>query len=147
MPPRLRSRTSFRLVRTAALVALCALVAASAGCFRARHARHHAGHGFVSEQSTVQVVSALVGGKNVFIPSTIVAVAGEPLTLSIYNTTDVAHGFAIPTLGVSEVLPPQQEHQIVLDGLEGHRVLQINCQLHTAHRTATLVVLPGRKPR
>jgi len=26
-------------------------------------------------------------------------------------------------------------------------VLQINCHLHTAHRTATLVVLPGRKPR
>jgi heme/copper-type cytochrome/quinol oxidase subunit 2 len=99
--------------------------------------------GFASDVTTVQVVSANVGGKNVFIPSTIVVVAGKPVTLSIFNTTDVPHGFAIPALGVSEVLQPQVEHPVKLPTLKPNQVYNINCQLHPAHRTATLVVLPG----
>ena len=88
-----------------------------------------------------------LGGKNVFIPSTIVVTSGHPVKLSIFNTTDVPHGFAIPALKVSEVLPAQTEHEIELPALEGHQVLQITCHLHTAHRTATLVVLPARKTK
>ena len=99
--------------------------------------------GFESDTDTVQVVSANVGGKNVFIPSTIVVVAGKPITLSIFNTTDVPHGFAIPGLGVQEVLEVQKEHVVKLPTLKGGKVYGINCQLHPAHRTGTLVVLPA----
>ena len=99
--------------------------------------------GFESDVDTIQVVSANVGGKNVFIPSTIVVVAGKPVTLSVFNTTDVPHGFAIPGLSIQEVLPGQQEHPIKLPALKGGKVYAINCQLHPAHRTATLVVLPA----
>ena len=41
------------------------------------------------------------------------------------------------------MLPPGQETLIALPTLQAGQVLQIGCQLHPAHRTATLVVLPG----
>lgn len=102
------------------------------------------GQGFESDVDTIQIISASVGGKNVFIPSTIVVVAGKPVTLSIFNTTDVPHGFAIPGIKVEAVLPVQEELAVKLPALEGGHVYRINCQLHPAHRTATLVVLPGK---
>ena len=101
--------------------------------------------GFESDVDTIQVISANVGGKNVFIPSTIVVTSGKPITLSIFNTTDVPHGFSIPGLHVEAVLPAQQEFEVKLPALEGGHVYRINCQLHPAHRTAELVVLPAKK--
>jgi heme/copper-type cytochrome/quinol oxidase subunit 2 len=104
-----------------------------------------AADGFTSDVESIQVVSTNVGGKNVFIPSTLMVVAGKPVTLSIFNTTDVPHGFAIPGLKIETVLPPQQEHEVKLPALEGGKLYGIQCQLHPAHRTATLVVLPAAK--
>jgi heme/copper-type cytochrome/quinol oxidase subunit 2 len=101
--------------------------------------------GFESNVDTIQIVSANVGGKNVFIPSTIVVTGGKPVTLSIFNTTDVPHGFSIPALKIEAVLPVQEEFAVKLPALEGGHVYQVNCQLHPAHRTASLVVLPGKK--
>lgn len=99
--------------------------------------------GYHSDVATVQVISALVGGKNVFIPSTIVVSAGKSQSLSIFNTTDVPHGFAIEGLAIQAVLPPGEETLIELPILEAGAIYQINCQLHPPHRTATLVVVPG----
>jgi len=101
--------------------------------------------GFESDVETIQVVSTLVGGKNVYIPATIVVTSGKPITLSIFNTTDVPHGFAIPGLGIAEVLPVQQEHVVKLPALEGGKIYGIQCQLHAPHRGGTLVVLPAAK--
>ena len=106
----------------------------------------HAGSGYTSDQSVIQVVSTNVQGKNVYIPATIVVVAGKPHTLSLFNTTDVPHGFRIGGLGIETVLPSKEEHELALPALEGGKVYQIHCQLHPAHRTATLVVLPGAMP-
>ncbi len=99
---------------------------------------------FTSDSETIQVVSALVGGKNVFIPSTIVVTSGARQTLSLFNTTDTPHGFRIAGLEIEAVLPSKQEYRVELPALEGGRVYQINCHLHPPHRTAVLVVLPGR---
>ncbi len=98
---------------------------------------------FTSDSKTIQVVSALVGGKNVFIPSTIVVTSGATRTLSLFNTTDTPHGFRIAALGIEAILPSKQEYRVELPALEGGRVYQINCHLHPPHRTAVLVVLPG----
>ena|SRR2546427_5687688 len=133
-----------RALRSACAPALVALLAAAVGCHGPMHEHHMARHGFTTDTSTIQIVTTQIGGKNVFIPSTIVVTSGHPVKLSIFNTTDVPHGFAIPALKVAEVLPPQAEHEIDLPALEPHQVLQINCHLHAAHRTATLVVLPAR---
>ncbi len=98
---------------------------------------------FTSDSKTIQMVSVLVGGKNVFIPSTIVVTSGAAYTLSVFNTTDTPHGFRISGLGIEAVLPSREEFRIELPALEGGHVYQIHCHLHPPHRTAELVVLPG----
>ena len=136
-----------RALRAGIAMLLALSVIAALGCFGVRHRRHHMHHGFTGDTGTVQIVSAEVGGKNVFIPSTIAVKSGEPVTLSIFNTTDKPHGFSIPALGVAEVLPVGEEYTIDLPALDGHQLLQINCHLHTTHRTGTLIVLPGGRER
>jgi heme/copper-type cytochrome/quinol oxidase subunit 2 len=100
--------------------------------------------GYESETSKIQVVSTLIGGKNVFIPSTIVVTGGQEHTLSLFNTTDVPHGFAIDALGVEAVLPPGSEFELTLPASEGGKIYGIRCHLHPPHRTATLVVVPAK---
>ena len=47
-------------------------------------------------------------------------------------------------LGIEAIVPVREEFEIALPPLEGGRVLRIHCHLHQAHRSASLVVLPGR---
>ena len=129
------------------LAVLIALAVVVTGCHGAHGGHHDGHHGFTSDMDTIQIVTTQIGGKNVFIPSTIVVTSGHPVKLSIFNTTDVPHGFHIPALNISEILPAQSEHEIELPPLEGHQVLKVTCHLHSAHRTATLVVLPGKEMR
>ena len=124
-----------------ALFAL-AVPALLAGCISEHRGRGR--HGFSDDRSQVQVVTTNLGGKNVFIPSTIVLTAGAGRTLSLFNTTDQPHGFAIPGLGLEVVLLPGQEQSVVLPTLEAHRIYAITCHLHPPHRGATLMVVPGR---
>src|SRR5512134_4077653 len=100
--------------------------------------------GYDDDRTVVQVVSTNVGGKNFFVPSTIVLTAGTGRKLSLFNTTDIPHGFAIPALGVEVVAQPGVETPVELPPLEGGRIYAINCHVHPAHRSATLLVLPAR---
>ena len=88
----------------------------------------------------VQVVTAVVGGKNVYIPSTIALAAQRAASLSLFNTTDKPHGFAIPALAIEVVVPEQVERRIELPALPAG-LYRIHCQLHEAHRSATLLVV------
>ena len=125
--------------------ALLALVAPLLllGCISVREGSPREG-AFSDERTQVQMISALVGGKNVFIPSTVVLSSGSGRSLSVFNTTDQPHGFAIPALGIEMVLVPGQEHVIELPTLEGGRIYAINCHIHPPHRSATLMVVPSR---
>ncbi len=132
-------------IRRAGSAIAALLLALSAGCSAHHHAAPAAAPvGYQSDVGEIQVISALVGGKNVYIPSTIVVTAGRPQTLSVFNTADNPHGFAIKGLSIEVVLYPGEETRVELPALEGSEVYTINCQLHPPHRTATLVVLPGR---
>lgn len=91
-------------------------------------------------EDVVQVISGNVGGKNVYIPSTIVVEAGKPAVLSVFNTTDTPHGFAIPAAKIEEILPVQEEHRVELPAMK-EGIYRIHCQLHPAHRNGTLVVV------
>lgn len=126
--------------------ALLALVAPALllGCISVRDVDVPEGGTFTDDRTQVQVISALVGGKNVFIPSTIVLTSGSGRSLSAFNTSDQPHGMAIPGLGIEVVLMPGEEHVVELPTLEGGRIYAINCHLHPPHRSATLVVLPSR---
>jgi heme/copper-type cytochrome/quinol oxidase subunit 2 len=99
--------------------------------------------GYASDTRTIQIVSTNVQGKNVYIPSTIVVTAGTSYTLSVFNTTDIPHGFTIVGAGIQEILPPKREHKITLPALDGGNVYGVRCHLHPAHRTGMLVVLPA----
>lgn len=123
------------------LLGSAALIAAAAGGVGCAS---RAPMGFDSDVSTIQIVTTQVGGKNVFIPSTIVVTGGTPHTLSIFNTTDTPHGFRIPALGIETIAFDQKETELDLPALEGGHVYAIQCHLHPPHRTATLVVLPPR---
>jgi heme/copper-type cytochrome/quinol oxidase subunit 2 len=103
-----------------------------------------AGGGYADDRAVVQVVTTNVGGKNFFVPSTIVVTAGEGRKLSLFNTTDIPHGFAIPALGVEVIAQPGVETEIALPPLEARNVYAINCHVHPPHRSATLVVLPAK---
>ncbi len=116
------------------------------GCQGSRVGSHHGHHGkgatgFDDDRTMVEMVSTKVGGKNVFIPSTVVLTAGEGRSLSFYNTTEIPHGFTIPALGVETVLPSQEEYVVELPALEPG-VYALQCHLHPPHRGATLLVLP-----
>ncbi len=130
-------------MRTSRLLALLATLAA-AGCGDPGAVRAASEAGFADDRTTLQVVSTNVGGKNVYIPATLVVTAGKGQTLSLFNTTDMPHGFAIAGLGIQEILPPGAEHAVALPDLEGGNVYHVHCHLHPPHRTGTLVVLHGR---
>lgn len=131
--PTARGDAGWRLAALALVVVL-----ASAGCMHRRMGSHH---GFVDDRDVIQMVSSNVQGKNVYIPSTVVVPAHKSVTLSVYNTTDTPHGFAIPALGIQEVLMPGVETAIPLPAVKGHAIYDIGCHLHPPHRHATLVVV------
>jgi len=126
-------------------VLVCLAMSAASGCaVHANTAVTGSSIGYQTEMTTIPMISAVVGDKNVFIPSTIVATDGAPTTLSLFNTTGKPHGFAIDELGIREVLPAGEEFEIALPKLEAGHIYRIYCQLHPPHRAASLVVLPGR---
>lgn len=98
---------------------------------------------FSDERDRIQVISALVGGKNVFIPGTLVLTAGSGRMLSFFNATDQPHGMTIPGLGLSVVLTAGEETVVELPELRGGQIYAVVCHLHGPHRTGTLVVLPA----
>ncbi len=133
-------------LRTGGALLLVALVAA--GCFRTdvRYRRSEGGSAplaFADDRTKVEVISAKVGGKNVFIPSTLVLTAGEGRVLSFFNTTDTPHGMSIPGLGVAAILPAGEEFEVTLPPLEAGHVYDLQCHLHPPHRSASLVVVPA----
>jgi len=130
-------------MRTSRLLAVLVAVAA-AGCGDPSAVQVASEPRFADDRTTIQVVSTNVGGKNVYIPDTMVVTAGKGQTLSVFNTTDMPHGFAIAGLGIQEILPPGTEHPIALPELEGGNLYHVHCHLHPAHRTGTLMVLHGR---
>jgi hypothetical protein len=104
------------------------------------------GHGLAyhDDRTIVEVVTTQVGGKNIFLPSTIVLTEGSGRALSFFNTTDAPHGLRIPGLGIEVVLLPQEEQVVELPALEPGNVYAVQCHLHPPHRSATLLVLPAR---
>jgi len=137
--------TSRILMLAGGTVIAALLLSLTSGCGSHGHASPTGAlAGYQSDVGEVQMISAVVGGKNIFIPSTIVVTAGRPQILSVFNTTDKPHGFAIKGLSIETVLYPGEETRVELPVLKASEIYTIGCQLHPPHRTATLVVVPGR---
>ena len=138
------TRPSRRIVRPALLGA--GLLLFFTACITADVRYREGGEGLYADDRSgpVEVISTKIGGKNVYLPSTIVLTEGEGRMLSFFNTTDTPHGMRIPGLGIEVVLPPGQELVVALPELEGGNVYSVQCHLHPPHRGAALVVLPRR---
>lgn len=121
---------SQRTVLTGVFVACLALVAALPAPAEQQEAK----------EPPIQMITTNVQGKNVYIPGTIVMVAGQPRTIQIFNTTDTPHGFSITEAGVQEVLPPGEEHVVEVKALPAG-VYRMFCHLHPAHRGGQLLVV------
>ena len=100
--------------------------------------------GFVDDRDVVQVLNIKLGTRVTFVPATIVVTAGTGRKLSIFNDTDMPHGFRIPGLAVEALLPPGEETVVELPPLVAPQIYGIECHLHVPHRHASLVVLPAR---
>lgn len=99
-------------------------------------------HGFTEDRDVVQLLSTKVNNKNFYVPGTAVLTAGTGRKLSVFNDTGEPHGFEIKGLGVAVVLQPGVETEVPLPELSPG-LYDIGCQLHPAHRHATLLVLPA----
>jgi len=100
--------------------------------------------GFVDDRDVVQVLNIKLGTRVTFVPATIVVTAGTGRKLSIFNDTDMPHGFRIPGLALEVLLPAGEETLVELPPLVGPQIYGIECHLHVPHRHASLVVLPAR---
>lgn len=127
----------------ARLGAAAAVAVALAGCISMGDVTTEEHLGYEDDRGSVLVISALIGGKNVFVPSTIVVTAGSGRTLSFFNTTDQPHGLRIPGLEIETVLMPGEEQVVALPKLEAGHIWSVQCHLHPPHRAASLVVLPA----
>lgn len=105
---------------------------------------HHdpAHHGFSEDRDVVQLLSTKVNTKNFYVPGTAIVTAGAGRKLSVFNDTGEPHGFEIKSLGIAIVLQPGVETEVPLPTLSPG-LYDIGCQLHPAHRHATLFVLPA----
>ena len=117
-------------------VLITTLFAVSAAAERHGSASGHA----EGEPDAIEIVSTNLQGKNIFIPSTIVVEAGKPQALSIFNTTDTPHGFAIDAANVQAILPAGEEYRIELPAMKPG-IYKVYCQLHPPHRAAQLLVV------
>jgi heme/copper-type cytochrome/quinol oxidase subunit 2 len=134
-----RTGLGFRTIGSAAVVCAAIWLVGAGSAGADNHAHDHADH--ADKGTVVQVVTTNIQGKNVFIPSTIAVKKGAEVTLSIFNTTDTPHGFRITDLGIETLLMPGEETRVELPKLEEEGLHDIDCQLHPAHRRATLLVV------
>ena len=121
-----------RIGGVAAAVAVVLVAGAGLAGAQDPHAAHASG--------AIQVLSANVQGKNVFIPATIAVVEDAPHTLSVFNSTDTPHGFKIDAAGVEVILQPGVETTVELKGMKSG-IYPIHCHLHPPHRGGQLLVL------
>ena len=133
-----------RGARWSGIAALGVLLVAPLGCISVGSVDTDvASGGYRDERGAIEMVTAVVGGVNVFLPSTVVVTEGSGRTLKIFNATDAPHGFQIPALQVEAVLEAGVETVVALPPLVGGHVYELLCHLHPPHRGATLMVVRG----
>jgi hypothetical protein len=92
--------------------------------------------GFVDDRDVVQVLNIKLGTRVTFVPATIVVTAGSGRKLSIFNDTDMPHGFRIPGLALEVLLPPGRETLVELPPLVGPQSTRssVTCTCRTGTR-------------
>jgi nitrosocyanin len=113
-------------LRRLSAVALLGLSLVLAGC---------GGHATVRRS----IDAAVVGGGAGFDPSTVTVHKDDNVRLTVGNTTDKTHGFSVEGYGIHDEVNPGTPLQVKFKAKKPG-TFKIFCQLHPAHRIATLVV-------
>ena len=82
--------------------------------------------------------SAVAGGAG-FAPTELTVNKDENVVLNVGNSTAAVHGFSIEGYGIREEVPPGPGTEVTFKSRKPG-TFKIFCQLHEAHRIATLVV-------
>jgi nitrosocyanin len=93
---------------------------------------------------TQTLVSVEIEGSKFWLPGTLVVKKGQTVRLTLLNKVPSdpnQHGFAIPAVGVAEVVN-RGETKTVTFTADKEGIFPMVCQLHPAHVGGQLVVLP-----
>jgi nitrosocyanin len=93
---------------------------------------------------TQTLVSVEIEGSKFWLPGTVVAKKGQTVRLILMNKVPSdpnQHGFAIPAVGVAEVVDRGQTKTVTFKA-DKEGIFPMVCQLHPAHIGGQLVVLP-----
>jgi len=74
-----------------------------------------------------------------FTPATITVDKRNRVVLRVGNTTDKTHGFSIEGYGIKKEVQPGEPIEVRFTATNAG-TFKVYCQLHPAHRTATLIV-------
>ncbi len=85
------------------------------------------------------ITAARVDGGAGFTPLTITVDKRNRVEIHVANSTDAVHGFSIEGYGVQEEVKPGEPLEVDFTATNAG-TYKIYCQLHEAHRTATLIV-------
>ncbi len=85
------------------------------------------------------VTAAVVDGGAGFTPQTITVDKRNRVEIHVGNTTDAVHGFSIEGYGIREEVKPGEPIEVDFTATNAG-TYKVYCQLHPAHKTATLVV-------
>ena len=111
--------------RAATPIAALALALAFVGC------------GHKTERHAI--AATLVNGTPGFYPESVTVDKEDTIILNVGNGTDKPHGFTIEGYKIRKTVDPNQKLRVKFRASRGG-TFKIYCQLHPAHKTATLVV-------
>ncbi len=127
LPAELTSATMRRVTRATLSIALAAaVVGALSACGG-------------TQTVDKSVYAAKVDGGAGFAPVTLTVDKRNRVELAVGNTTDVTHGFSIEGYGIQEEIQPGSPIEVKFTATNAG-TYKVYCQLHPAHKTATLVV-------
>jgi len=86
-----------------------------------------------------KIDAAKVGDGAGFAPATITVDKRNRVVLRVGNTTDKTHGFSIEGYGIKKEVQPGEPIEVRFTATNAG-TYKVYCQLHPAHRTATLIV-------
>ena len=99
-----------------------------------------AGSAAAAEPTKFTLMTVLLDGTKIWLPSSLIVHQGEEVELTLINKLEDPHGFKIEDVGIEEVVQPKAQMTVTFTASQPgvHRYL---CHLHPPHIGGQLLVL------
>jgi len=99
-----------------------------------------AGAGAAAEPTKFTVMTVVLDGTKIWLPSSLIVHQGEEVELTLINKLEDPHGFKVEDVGIEEVVQPKAQMTVTFTASQPgvHRYL---CHLHPPHIGGQLLVL------